>query len=138
LPKRKNKEEEKVSAQAKVVAKLMTARFTGKTLKGVLADPKDRHSKGQLSKTIENFSRVVEYWPDIESVRPLLVSGETSSGIDFEAHVDDIVQAIDSNLNSDAVAADLKRYLDEYGLALATAKESIVRANYGDPKELRI
>ena len=60
------------SAQAAVAAKLMAARVTGKTLRGVLKDSKDRHSKGQLRNTLNSYGSVMAYWPDLEDVQTLI------------------------------------------------------------------
>ena len=54
----------------------------------------------------------------------------------FETHVDDIVKAIGDKLERNVIATELKRYVDEYGIDLPTAKESIVRKHYGNPGEL--
>ena len=56
----------------------------------------------------------------------------------FEKHIDDIVKAIGDKLERNVIANELKRYVDEYGIDLATAKESIVRKHYGNPNELNI
>ena len=56
----------------------------------------------------------------------------------FENHIDDIVKAIGDKLERNVIANELKRYVDEYGIDLATAKESIVRKHYGNPNELNI
>jgi len=56
----------------------------------------------------------------------------------FEKHIDDIVKAIGDKLERNVIANELKRYVDEYGIDLATAKESIVRKHYGNPNELSI
>ena len=45
---------------------------------------------------------------------------------DFETHVDDIVKAVGDKLERNVIVSELKRYVDEYGIDLATAKESIV------------
>ena len=56
----------------------------------------------------------------------------------FEKHIDDIVKAIGDKLERNVIANELRRYVDEYGIDLATAKESIVRKHYGNPNELSI
>ncbi|MBJ35383.1 MAG: hypothetical protein CMB62_02040 [Euryarchaeota archaeon] len=56
----------------------------------------------------------------------------------FEKHIDDIVKAIGDKLERNVIANELKRYVDEYGIDLATAKESIVRKHYGNPNELSV
>jgi len=57
---------------------------------------------------------------------------------DFEKHIDDIVKAIGDKLERNVIANELRRYVDEYGIDLATAKESIVRKHYGNPNELSV
>jgi len=57
---------------------------------------------------------------------------------DFETHVDDIVKAIGDKLERSVIVSELKRYVEEYGIDLATAKESIVRKHYGNPNALQI
>ena len=44
---------------------------------------------------------------------------------DFETHVDDIVKAIGDKLERSVIVTELKRYVEEYGIDLATAKESL-------------
>ena len=56
----------------------------------------------------------------------------------FEKHLDDIVKAIGDKLERNVIANELRRYVDEYGIDLATAKESIVRKHYGNPNELSV
>ena len=56
---------------------------------------------------------------------------------DFETHVDDIVKAVGDKLERNVIVSELKRYVDEYGIDLATAKESIVRKHYGNPGALQ-
>ena len=56
----------------------------------------------------------------------------------FEKHIDDIVKAIGDKLERNVIANELRRYVDEYGIDLATAKESIVRKHYGNPNELSV
>ena len=46
---------------------------------------------------------------------------------DFETHVDDIVKAIGDKLERNVIVTELTRYVEEYGIDMATAKESIVR-----------
>ena len=57
---------------------------------------------------------------------------------DFETHIDDIVKAVGDKLERNAIVTELKRYVEEYGIDLATAKESIVRKHYGNPSSLQI
>ena len=57
---------------------------------------------------------------------------------DFETHVDDIVKAVGDKLERNVIVSELKRYVDEYGIDLATAKESIVRKHYGNPDALQL
>ena len=57
---------------------------------------------------------------------------------DFETHVDDIVKAIGDKLERSVIVSELKRYVEEYGIDLATAKESIVRKHYGNPSALQM
>ena len=57
---------------------------------------------------------------------------------DFEKHIDDIVKAIGDKLERNVIANELRRYVDEYGIDLSTAKESIVRKHYGNPNELSV
>jgi len=57
---------------------------------------------------------------------------------DFETHVDDIVKAIGDKLERSVIVTELKRYVEEYGIDLATAKESIVRKHYGNPSALQM
>ena len=57
---------------------------------------------------------------------------------DFETHVDDIVKAIGDKLERNVVVSELKRYVDDYGIDLATAKESIVRKHQGNPGALQV
>ena len=57
---------------------------------------------------------------------------------DFEKHIDDIVKAIGDKLERNVIANELRRYVDEYGIDLSTAKESIVRKHYGNPIELSV
>tara|TARA_Y100000590_G_scaffold112871_1_gene128679 strand:- start:939 stop:2264 length:1326 start_codon:yes stop_codon:yes gene_type:complete len=57
---------------------------------------------------------------------------------DFETHVDDIVKAIGDKLERSVIVSELKRYVEEYGIDLATAKESIVRKHYGNPNALQM
>ena len=57
---------------------------------------------------------------------------------DFETHVDDIVKAIGDKLERNVIVSELKRYVEEYGIDLATAKESIVRKHYGNPNALQM
>jgi len=57
---------------------------------------------------------------------------------DFDTHVDDIVKAIGDKLERNVIVSELKRYVDEYGIDLATAKESIVRKHYGNPNALQM
>ena len=57
---------------------------------------------------------------------------------DFETHVDDIVKAVGDKLERNVIVSELKRYVDEYGIDLATAKESIVRKHYGNPGALQL
>ena len=57
---------------------------------------------------------------------------------DFETHVDDIVKAIGDKLERNVIITELKRYVEEYGIDLATAKESIVRKHYGNPNVLQV
>ena len=57
---------------------------------------------------------------------------------DFETHIDDIVKAVGDKLERNAIVTELKRYIEEYGIDLATAKESIVRKHYGNPSSLQI
>ena len=40
---------------------------------------------------------------------------------DFETHVDDIVKAIGDKLERNVIVTELKRYVEEYGIDLATA-----------------
>ena len=56
----------------------------------------------------------------------------------FEKHIDDIVKAIGDKLERNVIANELRRYVDEYGIDLPTAKESIVRKHYGNPNELSV
>ena len=56
----------------------------------------------------------------------------------FEKHIDDIVKAIGDKLERNVIANELRRYVDEYGIDLSTAKESIVRKHYGNPNELSV
>ena len=56
----------------------------------------------------------------------------------FETHVDDIVKAIGDKLERSVIVSELKRYVEEYGIDLATAKESIVRKHYGNPNALQM
>ena len=42
---------------------------------------------------------------------------------DFETHIDDIVKAIGDKLERSVIVTELKRYVEEYGIDLATAKE---------------
>ena len=58
--------------------------------------------------------------------------------MDFETHVDDIVKAIGDKLERNVIITELKRYVEEYGIDLATAKESIVRKHYGNPNVLQV
>ena len=57
---------------------------------------------------------------------------------DFEKHIDDIVKAIGDKLERNVIASELRRYVEEYGIDLSTAKESIVRKHYGNPNELSV
>ena len=57
---------------------------------------------------------------------------------DFETHVDDIVKAIGDKLERSVIVSELKRYVEAYGIDLATAKESIVRKHYGNPNALQM
>ena len=57
---------------------------------------------------------------------------------DFETHVVDIVKAIGDKLERNVIVSELKRYVEEYGIDLATAKESIVRKHYGNPNALQM
>ena len=57
---------------------------------------------------------------------------------DFETHIDDIVKAIGDKLERSVIVTELKRYVEEYGIDLATAKESIVRKHYGNPSALQM
>ena len=57
---------------------------------------------------------------------------------DFENHIDDIVKAVGDKLERNVIANELRRYVDEYGIDLSTAKESIVRKHYGNPNELSV
>lgn len=57
---------------------------------------------------------------------------------DFETHVDDIVKAIGDKLERSVIVTELKRYVEEYGIDLPTAKESIVRKHYGNPSALQM
>ena len=57
---------------------------------------------------------------------------------DFETHIDDIVKAIGDKLERSVIVTELKRYVEEYGIDLATAKESIVRKHYGNPNALQM
>ena len=57
---------------------------------------------------------------------------------DFETHVDDIVKAVGDKLERNVIVSELKRYVDEYGIDLATAKESIVRKHQGNPGALQV
>ena len=57
---------------------------------------------------------------------------------DFETHIDDIVKAVGDKLERNVIVSELKRYVDEYGIDLATAKESIVRKHYGNPDALQL
>ena len=57
---------------------------------------------------------------------------------DFETHVDDIVKAVGDKLERNVIVSELKRYVEEYGIDLATAKESIVRKHYGNPGALQL
>ena len=57
---------------------------------------------------------------------------------DFETHVDDIVKAIGDKLERNVIVSELKRYVEEYGIDLATAKESIVRKHQGNPGALQV
>ena len=57
---------------------------------------------------------------------------------DFETHVDDIVKAIGDKLERNVIVSELKRYVEAYGIDLATAKESIVRKHYGNPNALQM
>ena len=41
---------------------------------------------------------------------------------DFETHIDDIVKAIGDKLERSVIVTELKRYVEEYGIDLATAK----------------
>ena len=56
----------------------------------------------------------------------------------FEKHIDDIVKAIGDKLERNVIANELRRYVEEYGIDLSTAKESIVRKHYGNPNELSV
>ena len=56
---------------------------------------------------------------------------------DFENHIDDIVKAVVDKLERNVIANE-RRYVDEYGIDLPTAKESIVRKHYGNPSELSV
>ena len=57
---------------------------------------------------------------------------------DFETHIDDIIKAVGDKLERNVIVSELKRYVDEYGIDLATAKESIVRKHYGNPDALQL
>ena len=57
---------------------------------------------------------------------------------DFETHVDDIAKAVGDKLERSVIVSELKRYVEEYGIDLATAKESIVRKHYGNPSALQM
>ena len=56
---------------------------------------------------------------------------------DFETHVDDIVKAIGDKLERNVIVTELTRYVEEYGIDMATAKESIVRKHSGNPGALQ-
>ena len=57
---------------------------------------------------------------------------------DFETHVDDVVKAIGDKLERNVIVTELKRYVEEYGIDMATAKESIVRKHSGNPGALQM
>ena len=57
---------------------------------------------------------------------------------DFETHVDDIVKAIGDKLERNVIVTELTRYVEEYGIDMATAKESIVRKHSGNPEALQM
>ena len=57
---------------------------------------------------------------------------------DFETHVDDIVKAIGDKLERNVIVTELTRYVEEYGIDMATAKESIVRKHSGNPGALQM
>ena len=56
----------------------------------------------------------------------------------FETHVDDIVKAVGDKLERSVIVTELKRYVEEYGIDMATAKESIVRKHSGNPGALQM
>ena len=56
----------------------------------------------------------------------------------FETHVDDIVKAIGDKLERNVIVTELTRYVEEYGIDMATAKESIVRKHSGNPGALQM
>ena len=58
--------------------------------------------------------------------------------IDFEKHIDDIVKAIGDKLERNVIATELRRYVEEYGIDLPTAKESIVGKHGGNPSSLQM
>ena len=57
---------------------------------------------------------------------------------DFETHVDDIVKAIGDKLERNVIVSELKRYVDEYGIDLVSANESIVRKHFGNAGALQL
>ena len=56
----------------------------------------------------------------------------------FETHVDDVVKAVGDKLERSVIVTELKRYVEEYGIDMATAKESIVRKHSGNPGALQM
>ena len=46
---------------------------------------------------------------------------------DFGPHVKDIAEALENKLDEATIVEELKQYVENYGIDLATAKEAIVR-----------
>ncbi|HIM33245.1 MAG TPA: hypothetical protein EYI97_02035, partial [Candidatus Poseidoniales archaeon] len=56
---------------------------------------------------------------------------------DFGPHVKDIAEALENKLDEATIVEELRQYVENYGIDLATAKEAIVRKHYGDPRTLQ-
>lgn len=60
----------------------------------------------------------------------------TEFATEHAPHIEDIARALNDKLDHPTIADELRKYVEDYNIDLATAKEAIVRKHYGDPRAL--
>jgi len=60
----------------------------------------------------------------------------TEFATEHAPHIEDIARALNDKLDHPTIAEELRKYVEDYSIDLATAKEAIVRKHYGDPRAL--